>query len=262
MSSAAQWQAALAQPADGRRIRILFGRLGLVAQCRSLTAGEVAECAEMGGEAGARYALYLACDALRQAGDAMQKQGEILSPFDITQRIPYSDTAAAAALIFSLSGAGQADIRLLAEDEEEEQAIAAAQALRQAGGASSPTAATTIPSGESAAMPTPPVPVTPAAPVAVAAAAELFPHAGEKMADETEAAESFAKHTPGAPVLSAGLAQRALAGEAVWWEEDESAAEQTRRTATPAAARQTGGYDPDNFARVLADRLRDAAGNM
>lgn len=103
MSTAEQWAGLLdRQAADSFTLK--FARLGLEAQCRSLSAGEVEECLRMGGEKGLRYALYLACDDLRQAGESLKKQGALASAFDITEKLSYGDVVAAGAAILGQSG--------------------------------------------------------------------------------------------------------------------------------------------------------------
>ena len=103
MSTAEQWAGLLGrQAADSFTLK--FARLGLEAQCRSLSAGEVEECLRMGGEKGLRYALYLACDDLRQAGESLKKQGALASAFDITEKLSYGDVVAAGAAILGQSG--------------------------------------------------------------------------------------------------------------------------------------------------------------
>ena len=71
MSGAALWAQALQAPGQG--FTLTFERLGLEANCRPLSAGEVEECVRMGGQRGLRYALYLACDDLREAGETMSR---------------------------------------------------------------------------------------------------------------------------------------------------------------------------------------------
>ncbi len=100
--SAQQWMSALMQQEETFPLR--FERLGIEAQCRPLTSGEVEECVRMGGEKGLRYALYLSCKELREAGESLRKQGSIGSAFDITQRLTYGDVTAAGAIILARSG--------------------------------------------------------------------------------------------------------------------------------------------------------------
>ncbi len=121
MSSFAQWMEALG--GGGGRFTLRFGRLGVEAECRTLDAGEVEECRRMGGDRGLRYALYLACDELREAGLKMQEQGKVATPFDITLRLPYADVTAAGAAILKQSGADRAQVTLTGENGE--QALAA-----------------------------------------------------------------------------------------------------------------------------------------
>ena len=79
----------------------------------------------MGGERGLRYALYLACDDLREAGESMRKQGTVAAAFDITERLSYGDVLAAGAAILARSGAQQSQVYL----DGEEQALPAAKHL-------------------------------------------------------------------------------------------------------------------------------------
>ena len=111
MSGAEQWAELLGRQAHGAFI-LKFERLGLEAQCRSLSAGEVEECLRMGGEKGLRYALYLACDDLRQAGESLKKQGALASAFDITEKLSYGDVVAAGAAILGQSGTDTAAVSL------------------------------------------------------------------------------------------------------------------------------------------------------
>lgn len=110
MSLAAQWAQALQTPGQG--FTLTFERLGLEADCRPLSAGEVEECVRMGGQRGLRYALYLACDDLREAGETLKKQGAVASAFDITEKLGYGDVLAAGAAILQRSGAQEARVRL------------------------------------------------------------------------------------------------------------------------------------------------------
>ncbi len=103
MSTAEQWASALSG-GESAGFRLRFERLGLEAQCRPLTSGEVEECIRMGGERGLRYALYLSCRELREAGESLRKQGSLGSPFDITRNLSYGDVAAAGAYILQRSG--------------------------------------------------------------------------------------------------------------------------------------------------------------
>ena len=66
----------------------------------------------MGGQRGLRYALYLACDALREAGESLKKQGTLASAFDITEKLTYGDVVAAGAAILGRSGADTAAVRV------------------------------------------------------------------------------------------------------------------------------------------------------
>lgn len=113
MSTPQQWAEALGKTPEGFTLQ--FQRLGLEADCRVLTAEEVEECRRMGGEKGLRYALYLSCDALRQAGEQLKRQGELALSFDITQRLAYGDILAAGGAVLSRSGVGGARVALLEE---------------------------------------------------------------------------------------------------------------------------------------------------
>lgn len=117
MSTAEQWAGALAGTGGGS-FTLRFDRLGLEAQCRPLNAGEVEECVQMGGQRGLRYALYLACDQLREAGESLKKQGTLASAFDITERLSYGDVVAAGSAILSRSGADTSAVRLEAREGE------------------------------------------------------------------------------------------------------------------------------------------------
>lgn len=111
MSAAEQWAGLLGrQMTDAFTLK--FERLGLEAQCRALSAGEVEECLRMGGEKGLRYALYLACDDLRQAGESLKKQGSLASAFDITEKLSYGDVVAAGAAILGQSGTDTGNVML------------------------------------------------------------------------------------------------------------------------------------------------------
>ena len=130
MSTAEQWADVLGAPAE-ERFTLQFDHLGLEARCRPLLAGEVEECIRMGGERGMRYALYLACDDLREAGESMKKQGAVATAFDITERLRYGDVLAAGTAILSRSGAQQTQVRL----DGQIQSLPAAKALTVDGGA-------------------------------------------------------------------------------------------------------------------------------
>ena len=124
MQGAGRWLEAL----EGRKngpVRLLFGRLGLVALCRPLSGGELDECLELGGVRGAWYALWLACDSLREAGARRAAAGEGAVDFDITEEIPHADALAAGGIIARLSGVGPAYVRQLEEDEDVESALEA-----------------------------------------------------------------------------------------------------------------------------------------
>lgn len=111
MSTAEQWAGALTGAGSGS-FSLRFDRLGLEAQCRPLNAGEVEECVRMGGQRGLRYALYLACDELREAGESLKKQGALVSAFDITEKLSYGDVVAAGAAILGQSGTDTAAVTM------------------------------------------------------------------------------------------------------------------------------------------------------
>ena len=111
MSTAEQWAGVLGQR-GAKQFTLQFDGLGLEARCRSLDAGEVEECVRMGGERGLRYALYLACDELREAGESLRKQGALDSAFDITLRLGYGDVLAAGRAVLQQSGAEEGRVRL------------------------------------------------------------------------------------------------------------------------------------------------------
>lgn len=111
MSDVGQWTQALSGRETDRFV-LKFDRLGLEAECRTLRAGEIEECRRMGGERGLRYALYLACDALREAGESLKKQGEVAVAFDVTERLAYADIVAAGGVILERSGADRPMIRM------------------------------------------------------------------------------------------------------------------------------------------------------
>lgn len=116
MSLAELWAEALQAPGQGFTLN--FDRLGLAANCRPLTAGEVEECVRMGGQRGLRYALYLACDDLREAGETLKKQGTVASAFDITEKLSYGDVLAAGSAVLQRSGAREAMVRLEGVQQE------------------------------------------------------------------------------------------------------------------------------------------------
>ena len=110
MSSAEDWARAL-ESGKGR-FTLNFERMGVEAECRTLSAAEVEECRRMGGERGMRYALYLACGAVREAGEQLKAQGRAATPFDATEGLAYADVLAAGRAILRQSGAEQARLRL------------------------------------------------------------------------------------------------------------------------------------------------------
>lgn len=250
-----QWLELLPEPATGA-LRILFARLGLVAACRPLTSGELAECLDMGGERGARYAVYLACDSLRQAGERLQLEGAVQTPFDITQRLGYSDVLAAAGLIAGASGGGSPLVRLLDEQEDAQAAIAAGMPQAEA-------SAEAAPGGESLWA----VPQGQAAP-------EGNPFLAGEQAALTGALERAGSDMPAWASAAQGGGEESVPGASgpasspSWHTEGPAYSADRPAQAVPRhhEAYSESGSAPaasvDTLARQLADRLRDAAGNM
>ncbi len=238
MHGATQWQQALQTPRAQDEVRIAFARLGVVAHCRPLSAGEVAECAEMGRERGARYALYLSCDAIAQAGQSLHESGEVLSPLDITERIAYADLAAAAAIIFSISGADAAQVRVLAPDEREEDAFLPAVSVAHTVAGEAASALTFSENGDEEALG---LPVLPALPT---------PFSAEGWEGAAQDAVVFSQALPSAtpyatPRHSAGGVEN--------------------HTPSPAAAQGRPveqALSLDALAQQLVERLQDAAATM
>ena len=144
MSGAEQWADLLGRQASGS-FTLKFERLGLEAQCRSLSAGEVEECLRMGGEKGLRYALYLACDDLRQAGESLKKQGTLASAFDITEKLSYGDVVAAGAAILGQSGTDTAAVSLAGGQRvAQSQGMTLAEAMLTGQDAALPTAGPSV----------------------------------------------------------------------------------------------------------------------
>lgn len=144
MSGAEQWADLLGRQASGS-FTLKFERLGLEAQCRSLSAGEVEECLRMGGEKGLRYALYLACDDLRQAGESLKKQGTLASAFDITEKLSYGDVVAAGAAILGQSGTDTAAVSLAGgQRAAQSQGMTLAEAMLTGQDAALPTAGPSV----------------------------------------------------------------------------------------------------------------------
>lgn len=129
------WAQALGQRQSGQ-FRLRFERLGLEAECRSLSSGEVEECLRMGGERGLRYALYLSCDELRQAGESLKKQGAVAGAFDITEKLSYGDVLAAGAAILSQSGVEEGRVLLEGGEDAGESGGRMARSMISGGGRS------------------------------------------------------------------------------------------------------------------------------
>lgn len=126
MSGALEWSRALAERETGT-FSLTFSRLGLTAECHRLSTGEIGEAMAMGGETAARYLLYLACPALQEAGEALRREEQILSPFDITLRLAYSDVLQAASFILEQSGGAEAMVTLELPEGSDVPAPAAGQ---------------------------------------------------------------------------------------------------------------------------------------
>lgn len=126
MSGAAEWGAALRAPR--RMLTLRLGRLGIEAECRALGSAEVEECLRMGGERGARYALWLSCGALRDAGEEMLRTGEVHTAFDVTERLSYADVLTAAGMILRFSGSAAPEVTAdeLPDEPDGEEALPAA----------------------------------------------------------------------------------------------------------------------------------------
>ena len=116
MSHAGAWVRALAQAETSVGFSLSFARLGLTAECRSLSAAEISSAMALSGEAAARQLLYLACPGLQQAGEAMEAAGTIHRAADITLKLPYSDVLQAASLILRHSGGGAGMVSAAAEE--------------------------------------------------------------------------------------------------------------------------------------------------
>lgn len=91
---------------------IEFERIGVRTGIRPLSEDELIECARMKGDAGARYALYLACPALHEEGERLFGEGALFSPVDITNALDLSDINAAYRYIKDISGMGESRVRL------------------------------------------------------------------------------------------------------------------------------------------------------
>ena len=113
MASPETWTRALSRSSGMDAFTLDFTRLGVHAQCRSLTAAEISDAMALSDEASARQLLYLACPSLQQAGDELVYQGILASAQDITLKLPYSDVLQAASLILQYSGAGPGMVRII-----------------------------------------------------------------------------------------------------------------------------------------------------
>lgn len=202
MSGAQDWLRSLEQDGDGG-FSLAFARLGLTADCRRLSTAEIGEAMAMGGERAARYLLYLACPDLQKAGAAMQQDKKLLSPFDITLRLPYADVLQAASYILEQSGGSEGMVQL--------QLPEGAEAL--SGSVAEP--------GDAASDP----------------------------------------ETGSSPFAAAAQLTKSWSGA---WQAEPAAARPAVLSGGPPASAVAGVDQPtaEAFARELANRLTDAAGNM
>lgn len=129
MSGAETWIRALTQTEAPSHFSLSFARLGLTAECRSLSAPEISRALSRSGEAAARELLYLACPGLQQAGEAMAAEGMIARAADITLKLPYSDVLQAASLILRHSGGGAGMVSAAAAGTQPEESLSGEAAL-------------------------------------------------------------------------------------------------------------------------------------
>ncbi len=113
MTSPETWTRALSRASGTDTFTLDFSRLGVHAQCRSLTAAEISDAMTLSDEASARQLLYLACPSLQQAGDELVQQGILSNAQEITLKLPYSDVLQAASLVLQYSGAGPGMVRVI-----------------------------------------------------------------------------------------------------------------------------------------------------
>lgn len=220
MSTPAEWENALSKPPAAFIVRL--ERLGTDASCRALSCAEAAECMEMGGERGARYALWLACADLREAGELMRKKGGVLSAFDFTEKLPYADVMAAAAAIFERSGASAPLVTVTGER----------------GGA------------ESAALPPPEAVTLASVPEVFLNREPLSEGNGDTVSAEAVNGQAYTRSSEeGLSSISASVSGQPRS----------KAAPYELRGVPPYTP---SGTDAERIAAVLAARLRDASGNM
>lgn len=128
------WTRVLAQADAPSRFSLSFARLGLTAECHSLSAAEISQAVALSGEAAARQLLYLACPSLQQAGEAMEEAGRIARAADITLKLPYSDVLQAASLILRHSGGGAGMVSMASEGVQTEESPSGEEYLRDPAG--------------------------------------------------------------------------------------------------------------------------------
>lgn len=257
MTAPANWIEALS--GSGRATaRILFARLGIVARCRALTSEELAECIDFGGERGARYAIYLSCQELREAGEQLRLRGEIISPFDITRGIPYADAIAAAGIIVRLSGGSEAMIRMLEDEESDEEAISRGMDGQSIAVIGEPALGN--PFAASAACTSGQAQEADSffALLGQEIAGGFTPEAGTEEAPDGENRQIGGLDSQAEGLNSEAAGWQGLTPDSVWDEADGI----LPRAGMPRAGMTTLGDQADRLARILADRLLDAAGNI
>ena len=217
------WTRALEQADIPTRFSLDFARLGLIAECRSLSATEINQALTLPGEAAARKLLYLACPSLQEAGESMAAAGVISRAADITLRLPYSDVLQAASLILHHSGGGKGMVQIAA------------------------TADTNVSTEQE----------LPAMPHA-AESSELDGYALlRQWAAEDRAADISPSESQGHDAFSSTLLLRQTWAQTTPMQEVHSANSAAQWTNSPAVTNMT-----EQVAWELCQRLRDAAGNM
>lgn len=229
------WIQALAQADRPVWFTLSFSRLGLTAECRSLTAAEIGDALTLPGEAAARQLLYLACPSLQQAGTAMTEAGVIPGADHITEKLPYSDVLRAASLILARSGggSGMVDARDLSEDHD---------ALSAEGAGAFYTVPASGTTASEAAKP------------AEDGGLDGYSLLRQWAAEDRAAAAAFPQEDD-AFVSTARLQQA--------WSEDIQTMRQRYTAGTPFLSTPAqAGVTADQVAQELCRRLCDAAGNM
>lgn len=112
MDGAANWIRALSRQQEEDCFTLEFRRLGLQAECRSLTRQQITAALELPGEEAAAALLFAACPDLQQAGREMTEQGLLADPREITQRLAHADVVQAAGLILRHSAGGNGMVRM------------------------------------------------------------------------------------------------------------------------------------------------------